>query len=68
MWVPTSGENIPPNAVPGGQTEDGETLFVGRVNHEGTVTIGKVQPSHKCLYIPFAGQEVPFTDFEILVS
>lgn len=68
MWVPTSGENIPPNAVPGGQTEEGETLFVGRVNHEGTVTIGKVQPSHKCLYIPFAGQEVPFPDFEILVS
>ncbi|XP_051165002.1 uncharacterized protein LOC127283912 isoform X2 [Leptopilina boulardi] len=68
MWVPTSGENIPPNAVPGGQTEEGETLFVGRVNHEGTVTIGKVQPSHKCLYIPFAGQEVSFPEFEILVS
>lgn len=64
----TSGDNIPPNAVPAGNTEDGEVLFVGRANHEGTVTIGKVQPSHKVLYIPFGGQEVPVPEYEVLVS
>lgn len=67
-WVSTSGDNIPPNAIPAGQTEDEEVLYIGRVNHEGTVTVGKVQPSHKVVYIPFAGQEVPFSEYEILVS
>lgn len=45
-WVPTQGNNIPPQAIPCGQTSGGETLYVGRVNHDGAVTIGKVQPSH----------------------
>lgn len=64
----TSGGNIPDNAIPGGETEDGEPLFIGRVEHEGTMTIGKVQPSHSVCYIPFAGSEVAFPDYEILVS
>ncbi|XP_054011254.1 uncharacterized protein LOC128893949 isoform X1 [Hylaeus anthracinus] len=67
-WVPTSGNNIPPNAIPGGESEDGEALYVGRVNHEDTVTIGKVQPSHSVCYIAFAGSEVAFPDYEIMVS
>lgn len=59
---------MPPNAIPGGETEDGEPLFIGRVNHEGTVTIGKVQASHNTCYIPYGGSEVAFTDYEILVG
>lgn len=43
MWVPVSGDAIPPLAMPAGESEDGEPLFVGRVNHEGALTIGKVQ-------------------------
>ncbi|XP_076637383.1 uncharacterized protein LOC143349763 isoform X4 [Colletes latitarsis] len=66
-WMPTSENNIPPSAVPAGETEDGETLYVGRVHHEGTVTIGKVQPSHSVCYIPFAGSEVSFSEYEIMV-
>ncbi|XP_076164565.1 uncharacterized protein LOC143145254 isoform X2 [Ptiloglossa arizonensis] len=67
-WVPISGSNIPPNAIPGGETEDGEALYVGRVYHEDTLTIGKVQPSHGVCYIPFAGAEVAFPEYEIMVS
>lgn len=67
-WVPIAGGQVPPNAVPGGETEDGEPLFVGRVHHEGTVTIGKVQASHNVCYIPYGGAEVPFNDYEILVE
>ncbi|KAK0072402.1 hypothetical protein PV325_011412, partial [Microctonus aethiopoides] len=59
-WVATSGENVPPNAIPAGETEDGEPLFVGRVAHEGTKTIGKVQASHGVCYIPFGGAEMSF--------
>ncbi|XP_018369129.1 PREDICTED: uncharacterized protein LOC108765092 isoform X4 [Trachymyrmex cornetzi] len=67
-WVPVSGGNIPPNAIPGGETEDGEPLFVGRVHHEGTVTIGKVQPSHNVCYIPFAGSEIASSEYEVMVG
>lgn len=44
-WVPSSGGNIPGNAIPAGESEDGEPLFIGRASHEGTLTIGKVQVS-----------------------
>lgn len=67
-WVPTSGGNVPPQAMPAGESEDGEPLFVGRVNHNGTVTPGKVHPSHGFCYIPYGGQEMAFADYEILIS
>ncbi|CAH2102819.1 unnamed protein product [Euphydryas editha] len=67
-WVPTSGSNIPPGAFPGGQSEDGEPLFIGRVRHEGSVTTGKVQQSHGVCYISFGGQELGFPEYEILMS
>jgi hypothetical protein len=65
-WVPTSNAGIPPTALPAGESEDGEPLFVGRVQHEGTLSVGKVQPSHNCCYISYAGQELAFSDFEVL--
>lgn len=65
-WVPASGSEIPPNALPGGESEDKEPLFIGRVNHEGTLTPGKVHPSHGCCYISYAGQELAFADYEVL--
>lgn len=67
-WVANSGGNIPPNAVPGGQSEDGEPLYIGRVVHEGALTVGKVQPGHGVCYIAYGGQELGFPDYEILVS
>jgi hypothetical protein len=45
-WVPASGGNVPEGALPSGETEEGEPLFVGRASHEGTLTVGKV-----CLYM-----------------
>ncbi|XP_047022434.1 uncharacterized protein LOC124631846 isoform X1 [Helicoverpa zea] len=66
-WVRTNGSNVPPGAFPGGQSEDGEPLYVGRVNHEGSLTTGKVQQSHGVCYISFAGQELGFPDYEILM-
>ncbi|CAK1544511.1 unnamed protein product [Leptosia nina] len=67
-WVPTSGSNIPPGAFPGGESEDGEPLYVGRVRHEGSITTGKVQQTHGVCYIPFAGQELGFPEYEILMA
>lgn len=67
-FVNASGSEIPPNAIPAGESEDGEPLFIGRVNHEGTVTVGKVQQSHGVCYIPYGGQELAFADYEVYVS
>uniref|UniRef100_A0A1B0G458 Farnesoic acid O-methyl transferase domain-containing protein n=1 Tax=Glossina morsitans morsitans TaxID=37546 RepID=A0A1B0G458_GLOMM len=68
QWVPVQDGNIPPNAVPGGETAEGEPLFIGRATHDGTVTVGKVQPSHGCCYIPYGGEEVAYKDFEVYVA
>lgn len=67
MWVPCSGQNVPGQALEGGRTEDGEPLYVGRANHEGTMTVGKVQGSHGVCYIPYGGQEVAFNDYEVFI-
>ncbi len=52
-WVDASGGDIPNHAVPGGHEVDGETLYIGRVLHNGSVTVGKVHPSHGSCYIPY---------------
>ncbi|CAF4789213.1 unnamed protein product [Pieris macdunnoughi] len=67
-WVPTSGSNVPPGAFPGGESEDGEPLYIGRVRHEGSITTGKVQQTHGVCYISFAGQELGFPEYEILMA
>lgn len=68
QWAPAAGSDIPPNALPAGESESGEPLFVGRVPHEGTLTVGKVHPSHGVCYISFAGQELGFESYEILIA
>lgn len=67
-WVECSGSIIPTDAFPAGESEDGEPLYVGRVFHEGSLSIGKVQQSHGVCYIPYGGKEIAFPDYQILVS
>lgn len=59
-WVPTSGANVPPGAFPGGESEDGEPLFVGRVNHEGSLTVGKVPVQFKPDHSYFSNTKFTF--------
>ena len=44
-WVTASEGRIPEGAVEGGRTCDGEALYIGRVQHEGSHTLGKVRSS-----------------------
>lgn len=67
-WMPSSEGEVPSGALPSGESEDGEVLFVGRAQHEGAVAIGKVQGSHKVCYIPYGGQEIACSDYEVLVA
>ncbi|KZC08966.1 hypothetical protein WN55_11429 [Dufourea novaeangliae] len=66
-WEFRSNGDVPSDAVIAGKTSDGEPLYVGRVLHNGSQTVGKIQPSHGCLYIPFDGEELSFKDYEVLV-
>ncbi|XP_063699510.1 uncharacterized protein LOC134830077 isoform X2 [Culicoides brevitarsis] len=68
-WVPSSYGNIPHNAVKGGHTSSGETLYVGRADWNGSKTVGKIHPSHHALYIPYGGSEIPIKqNYEILIE
>ncbi|KAF9418599.1 hypothetical protein HW555_004647 [Spodoptera exigua] len=51
-WQETREANIPQNAIIAGSTSNGEPLYVGRAREDGSLTPGKVHPSHKVLYIP----------------
>ncbi|XP_044262834.1 uncharacterized protein LOC123010199 [Tribolium madens] len=66
-WVKTTEDKIPEGAVEGGRTVGGEPLYIGRVEHEGSHTVGKVHPSDKCCSIPFDGKELRFSEYEILI-
>ncbi|XP_055684908.1 natterin-3-like [Lutzomyia longipalpis] len=66
-WIPASRGNLTPRALQGGTSEKGETLYVGRANHRGSQTIGKVHPSHKLCYIPYAGKEIGYKAYEVYV-
>ncbi|XP_005189330.1 uncharacterized protein LOC101891949 [Musca domestica] len=66
-WVQAEHGQVPANAVSPGLSGDGEPLYVGRGHHCGSLSVGKVHPSHGCLYIPYGGQEVALHRYEILV-
>ena len=40
-WVPASLGSVPAGALQGGHTADGEVLYIGRYNFEGTLICGK---------------------------
>uniref|UniRef100_A0A182FHR1 Uncharacterized protein n=1 Tax=Anopheles albimanus TaxID=7167 RepID=A0A182FHR1_ANOAL len=53
VWDVASSGQVPLGAIIGGHTADGEPLYIGRTYHEGSHTVGKVQCSHNCIYIPY---------------
>jgi hypothetical protein len=68
QWVHSGHGHVLPNAVPGGRTASGETLYIGRASYAGATTPGKIHPSHGNLYIPYNGGEVAIGTYEILVE
>eukprot|EP00727_Mastigamoeba_balamuthi_P012927 m51a1_g8257 hypothetical protein (322) ;mRNA; f:173559-174775 len=65
-WVPVNGGDVPQGAVQGG-SDAGSPLYVARAAHDGALTPGKALPAHACMYVPFGGQEVRYTSYEVLV-
>lgn len=67
-WIPFTG-TVPVNAVPSGRNSKNRELFIGRATHERSLTIGRLDPSHGCLYIPYNGEEhIYYKNIEILIS
>lgn len=66
-WIETRKDEIPPGALEAGYAETGERLYIGRIRHKGSMCIGKVHPSHKCLYISFGGKEIAYKSYQIFV-
>ena len=68
QWIQSNNGNVPFGAIQGGQTSNGEPLYIGRVWHNGEPCCGKIQPSHQTLYIPYGGKEYTYKHgYEILV-
>ncbi|XP_065216224.1 natterin-4-like isoform X2 [Planococcus citri] len=67
-WQFARNGEVPHNAIVAGTTREGEKLYIGRIMHEGSLTPGKIHPSHGCLYIPFGGQEVRHHEYEVAVQ
>lgn len=67
-WKRETNGKVPKDAFIGGRTSAGETLYIGRGTHGGSQTVGKVHPSHNCLYIPYGGKEIPLRDYEVLTG
>jgi hypothetical protein len=65
-WEQASVGNVPPGAIPGGVTSQGETLYVGRAKYQNSLIPGKVQPSNQCCYIVYSSQEIAVKDYEVL--
>nr|XP_022919390.1 uncharacterized protein LOC111428191 [Onthophagus taurus] len=66
-WVSwQKGDQVPKNAVIGGKTSN-EDLYIGRAEHNGALTIGKLHHSHNTIYIPYGGKEHPMNKGEVLV-
>ncbi|KAL1468321.1 hypothetical protein MTO96_041561 [Rhipicephalus appendiculatus] len=66
-WLPESNGAVPSGAIQGGKSHDGEPLYIGRAKHNGMLTIGKVHPSKRRLYVSFGYKEYSYTEYEVLV-
>jgi hypothetical protein len=62
-WRPAAYGIVVPGAVAAGS----EQLFIGRAPYKGSTSVGRIQPSRKCLYISYEGKEVSLTSYEVLV-
>ena len=66
-WVTALGNKVPENAFCAGNSEQGESLNVGRAKHENSIIVGKIHRRYNLCYLPYKGKEIEVTDFEVLV-
>lgn len=67
IWKQSSHGRIHEDAVEGGKTISGETLYIGRVIHNQMKVPGKIQPSKKRMFITSNFVEIAIEEYEILI-
>ncbi|CAF1004347.1 unnamed protein product [Rotaria sp. Silwood1] len=66
-WVRASNGQVPPNAVPGGQEANGQTLYVARfITKEGQLSPGKLAPQYRQAYVSYGGKEQSSAVYQVL--
>ena len=68
VWRHWNG-NLPAGAIPAGRDDDGSLLYMIRASVPGVPgaqSVGKYTDARKQAYVPYGGNEVPVTDFDIL--
>lgn len=65
-WEPSSRGKCAANALSTDTIGD-EEIFVGRAPFCNSLTIGRIQASHRCLFIPYDGKEHRLEHYEVLV-
>lgn len=68
IWVVSSANYTPQNAVYAGHDTDMSPIVVCRCFHNGDLLPGKAIPSRACSYVSYAGQEIQKDNFEILIG
>jgi hypothetical protein len=63
-WEGKEGESVPANAVVGGRTETGDTLYVVRFRYQDSINIGKVIKPCLSNLIAFVYKFITFTHRE----
>jgi len=66
-WVAVSDGQIPNGALQGGVAEDKEAVFIGRGMVEGATSVGPVYPSRGVCTLPYGGQMIETSEYEVLV-
>ena len=65
-WVNATGGEVPQDSMVGGNEADGEKLYVGRVNYEGGVHIGKVRGAFGGCNFGWGGEEHCEKEYQVL--
>ncbi len=66
-WILARNGEVPPNAVPGGQEANGQTLYIARFfTKEGQLAPGKLAPSHRKAFASCGGKEQTSDVYQVL--
>ncbi len=68
VWINASNGDIPSGAVECGRQSNGEALYIERAQYMGLLAIGKIDRSHRVLYIPFGCNEIAISQYEVLCA
>lgn len=67
-WIQSGHGHVPSNAISSGRTSSGENLYISRTHYAGSLMVGKVHPSHRCMFFAFGPDERRELEYEVLVQ